>query len=527
MAAEVVRYGQSVRDAARRPYFLAYEIADSRSVKLSADLGAIVTRSEDRQRSVDVDLRVGEPSFDNTHPTHDGRYRSHGAHALVPREDGPQLAFALWRVTDEAHRDALEELAELKGKRRVEVAEAEPSVDLTREAPTVHIESLSSTPLDVDGWEARLKRVSRELRSFDAVIEGTARLSLNDEVRYFASSEGSLSQTSILLFDLSLEVEAIADDGMRLSLSERFHARSADRLPSEAALIEVARKLGELITQLRVAPLAEPYQGPAILEGEAAGVFFHEVFGHRVEGHRIRDESEGQTFAKQIGHPVMPSFLSVSDDPRASALEGIELSGTYFVDDEGIAAQRVTLVDHGVLKGFLLSRAAPTAIGASNGHGRRSPGNAVVARQGNLLIEPQSGFDKATLRARLLDEIRRQGKPYGLVFRKVVGGYTTTRRSDTQAIRVHPVVVYRVFPDGREELLRGVDFEGTPLAMLSKIVAAGDRLATFNGVCGAESGWVPVSASSPDLLFGEIEITRKDKSRDKGPILPAPAWSRP
>jgi predicted Zn-dependent protease len=274
---------------------------------------------------------------------------------------------------------------------------------------------------------------------------------------------------------------------------------------------------------LRRAPLADPFIGPAILEGRAAGVFFHEIFGHRVEGHRQKNEEEGQTFAKKIGEPIMPPFINVYDDPTLSRIGDVDLNGFYQFDDEGVVAQRANLVEGGVLKGFLLSRSPTRGFDHSNGHGRRQEGRTVVSRQGNLVVEPKVAVPVTELRRRLREEAKRQGKPYGLLFRDISGGFTNTARGGPQAFKVLPIIVYRVWVDGRsDELVRGADLVGTPLSALSRIMAAGDDYQTFNGYCGAESGFVPVSATSPSLLVQQIEIERRDKGNDKPPILAAP-----
>ncbi|MBV8844490.1 MAG: hypothetical protein JO307_16905, partial [Bryobacterales bacterium] len=268
------------------------------------------------------------------------------------------------------------------------------------------------------------------------------------------------------------------------------------------------------------------FVGPAILSGRAAGVFFHEIFGHRVEGHRQKDETEGQTFTKSVNMPVLPNFLSVLFDATRQQIDGTPLNGFYLYDDEGVKARPVPLVENGVLKTFLMSRSPVDGFGQSNGHGRRSPGNEIVSRQSNLIVESSKKVSDADLRKMLIEEVKRQGKPYGLFFDQVTGGYTTTARRGLQAFTVIPLIVYRVYPDGRpDELIRGVDIVGTPLASFGKILATSDKSEVFNGYCGAESGYVPVSAVSPALLVSEIEIQRKERSQDRPPYLPRPAAS--
>jgi len=273
---------------------------------------------------------------------------------------------------------------------------------------------------------------------------------------------------------------------------------------------------------LRAAPLVDPYTGPAILSGRASGVFFHEVFGHRIEGHRQKAEHEGQTFKKKVGEKVLPENFTVISDPTVRHLGAADLAGFYDFDNEGVKAQEVTVVDRGVFKSFLMSRSPIEGFPHSNGHGRRQQGHFPVARQSNLIVEVDHPLSRADLKKQLLAEVAQQNKPFGLYFDDIQGGFTLTGRSIPNAFNVLPIMVYRVYPDGREELVRGVDLIGTPLTTFSKIVAGGGEMATFNGICGAESGQVNVSASSPEVLVSQIEVQKKEKSDARAPILPAP-----
>jgi TldD protein len=253
-------------------------------------------------------------------------------------------------------------------------------------------------------------------------------------------------------------------------------------------------------------------------------VFFHEIFGHRIEGHRQKDESDQQTFTKMVGSKVLPDFLSVVFDPTRKTMAGTDLNGWYAYDDEGVKARPVKVVENGTLKTFLMSRSPIKGFSQSNGHGRKQPGLEPVSRQSNLVVESSKQVPAAQLRQMLIAEIKRQGKPYGFYFEHVTGGYTTTGRAGFQSFKVIPLVVYRVYPDGRpDELVRGVDIVGTPLSSFARIMATSDKLDVFNGYCGAESGSVPVSAVSPAILVSELEIQKKEKGRDRPPLLPAPS----
>jgi predicted Zn-dependent protease len=408
----------------------------------------------------------------------------------------------------------------------VQAEEEDKSADFSTESPTRYIgEPAPALGIDVEAWKTRLRALSAKFKGEKEIHESHLTLQAGRRTRWLLNSEGTLVQQGDRSYRLMVTASTQADDGMRLGLFKSFEAWTPEGLPNDAAIGAAITEMMTNLKALRRAPLAEPFTGPAILEGRAAGVFFHEVIGHRLEGHRLRSEADGQTFGKKLDQQVMPSFLSLYDDPTILKIGDIELNGHYFFDDEGVAAQRASLVDNGVLKGFLFGRTPARGMVKSNGHGRRQEGRPLVARQGNLVLEANETVPVATLRARLIQEAKEQGRAYGLRFVDIQGGFTDTSRYGTQGFKVMPTLVYRVYVDGRpDELIRGVDIVGTPLAMLMRIEAAGDDHDVFNGVCGAESGWVPVSATSPSLLVGQIETALKDKGNNKPPVLEAPAF---
>lgn len=532
MEGELRRAMEALRARQTPPYFISYALTEQRNIDVVSAYGALIRSREDHDRRLDVEVRVGDHALDSTHSLREGAfgfgYGREVASAEAPLNDGDDaLRTAIWTATNEAYSDQLERFVRIKADRAVKVAEEDKSDDFSREPATHHIapETAAALSLDRPAWEKRTRAYSTMFRRHPEIHESSVGLSAVATSKWMVSSEGSQVQTGTTLLRLTVRAETVADDGMELSLYDSMDASSEKGLPADDEIRARTQKLIDTLIKMRIAPLAEPFVGPAILDGYAAGVYFHETFGHRVEGHRQKDEDEGQTFAREIGKPVMPTFINVYDDPRASSLNGVDLNGHYLVDDEGVAAQRAELVERGVLRGFLLSRSPTRGFNRSNGHGRRQAGSAAVARQGNLIVDPARVIPPAELKRRLIKEVKRQGKPYGLRFSRVEGGYTNTSRSGLQGFKVLPIVVYRVFPDGREELIRGADLEGTPLTSLSKILAAGDDFTVFNGYCGAESGFVPVSAASPSLLVEQVEIARKAKGQNKPPLLPPPPFA--
>jgi TldD protein len=314
-----------------------------------------------------------------------------------------------------------------------------------------------------------------------------------------------------------------AADGMDLFRAETFEADADGNLPTQSEVLAKTEAMAKNLNDLRVAPITEPYNGPAILSGRAAAVFFHEVLGHRLEGQRQRGDEEGQTFTKLMGKPILPKFLSVADDPTLAKYDGHPLSGHYLFDDEGQAARKVNLVDDGVLKTFLMSRLPVASVAQSNGHGRAETGKMPTGRQGNLIVTSKKTESDAELREQLKAEAKKQGKAYGLFFEDISSGFAVTTRRSPQAFQVIPLVVYRVYVDGRpDELVRGVSIVGTPQAALNRILATNDHPDIFNGECGAESGTVPVSAVAPAMLISEIETQKQAQGTARPPIVEPP-----
>lgn len=519
-----------------RPYYLGYTVTETHTVSLAATLGAVTLNIEDRRRWLDVDVRVGDYALDNTHQIR-GRGsgfggRSGGGGVLSLEDDGDAIRHTLWLQTDSAFKAAVKRFARVQTNIKVKVEEEDKSDDFSREEPSVYVEAPAKLEIDREAWARRLRRLSAIAREHPLVYSSQLALAATAETSFMVTSEGTRLQTSATRWRLRLTAGTKAEDGMGLSQSYTFDrvigpdGVASAGLPDDKAVAARFEQVIEQVLALRQAPLVEPYAGPAILRNRASGVFFHEIFGHRIEGHRQKDVEEGQTFTKRIGQPVLPDFMSVHDDPTRAKFAGIDLRGYYKYDDEGVPARDVTLVENGILRTFLLSRSPVAGFARSNGHGRRQPGRAVVARQGNLIVTSTRQVPFGKLRELLIEECRKQGKPYGLLFEDITGGFTGTRRRGPQSFKVLPVVVYRVYADllqaQPDELVRGVDIVGTPLTCFEKIICTGDDPDVFNGTCGAESGWVPVSAVSPSILVSSIEIEKRERSQSRPPILEAP-----
>ena len=526
LQAELNRSMQTFKAQDPPAYYIGYTITDTQRADVSGSNGALLNSNETRNRWLEVSVRTGSYETDDTHKIGERLQTSASPGTSVPLDDDPQvLRRAVWLETDEQYRAAAEALIKIKTGKEVKVDSAENRApDFSHEKPHTYIGPEASFKLDRKPWEEKVRTYTRTFRESAAIINSIVTFTAQAQNVFQVTSEGTELQFGQIRYRLELFIQGKAPDGMDIDRYYNFDWVNPEDAPDDKAVSTAQATMRKELEGLVAAPIVEPSVGPALLTGRAAAVFFHEVFGHRAEGHRQKDAAEGQTFAKKVGEPILPNFLSIVDDTTKKRLGRQDLLGYYQFDDEGVPAQPVTLVDHGILKNFEMSRSPLVGFPTSNGHGRRQLGATPVSRQGNLIVESSKTLTNAQLRAKLVELIKAQGKPFGLLIDDIAGGFTFTGRGQPQAFQVLPLVVYKVFPDGRpDELVRGVDIVGTPLAALTKIVATGDTPEVFNGYCGAESGSVPVAAASPAILTSELEVQKKESSTDRPPILPPPA----
>src|SRR5438874_4996887 len=512
------------------PYFLSYSVRGSEAREVGAKYGAIFLDHVRRERRLQVDVRVGSYEFDNTGSQEmfdfDGQDSGYAAGREAPLDGDPAaLRNSLWLLTDDLYKKALSAYLKKKGKEVYRPDDPERPASFSREEPHVDVTAPVAHAFDVESWRRELREQADRLRSHPELFDSQMRAGVDHEERELANTEGARLVTERVLYGLHVQAWTRAPDGMLLEDSRDFYAASEAELPRGEKL---SRKIDEMVGELlalRNAPVLDPYTGPALLAPEASGVLFHEAVGHRLEGERQNDDKDGRTFKGQVGKQILPQFLTILDDPTRARFGDRSLNGVYKYDDQGVAAQRTTLVDHGVLKTFLLSRAPVAGFAHSNGHGRSSPGRDPVARMANLIVRSDRTMPLPKLKEALIAEARRQDKPFGLIIRDVTGGNTDTSGYAYQAFKGQPRLVYKVdAKTGEETLVRGVEIVGTPLTALGKITATGDDPRVFDGYCGAEGGFVPVSSRAPTMLIAEIELQRTRKDTGRPPVLASP-WA--
>lgn len=514
------------------PYHMNYRVIDVTSSVVSASFGALMNSQQYRSRTLVPQIRLGDEKLDN--------FRFNQMGAAMSRYQGPSVARlpldeennedavrqAIWDEVNNRYKFAVDMYQKTKAESSVNVEEedkapyfSEAKVEKYYEAPL----PAEKMTIDMDRWAARIKEISAVFKNQPGIMKGDAIMIYTVERRYFVNNEGTEVVQNLPYARIMVFGETKADDGMELPLNLSYFAYDPADLPANDKIIADAKEMVKTLEALRVAPVVDPYTGPALLSGPASGVFFHEIFGHRIEGQRMKSENDGQTFKKMVGQLVLPADMHVYDDPTLRKYAGEDLNGFYKYDDQGVKAERVDVVVNGKLNDFLMTRTPIDGHPRTNGHARASDGFDPVSRQSNLVIETSNPKTPEELRQLLIEEVKKQGKEYGYFFKEVTSGFTFTGKGGTNSFNVTPLEVYKVFADGRpDQLVRGVDLIGTPLSMFSNIIYAGNDARVFTGMCGAESGSIPVTAISPTILVNKVETQRKAKSQDILPILPAP-----
>lgn len=508
-------------------YFLSYMITDSKNYGYYSSLGKISEQNFSDTAVLDVDVRVGSEKMDNTRPLK-GYHYSYGESSsrLTPLDkSGKVLQNVLWQATEQAVKQAQSDYEKVKSNSASASTRSDNSDDFS--APFSQKTNFCQTlePLTFNEKEitSLINEYSALFKGKDFILSSYVSFTIEDKVVFFVDSQGNKMRRPQRLVRLGYTLETLNNDGMKLTRNNNYDFFDVNNLPAKEKVKADIEKSIEELRVLQNAPVAEPFHGPVILSGRAAGVFFHEILGHRMEGSRQKDDEFGQTFTGKINQQVISPLISVYDDPTMATFEGVDLRGYYLYDDQAAKAENVALIENGNLKNFLMARSPIKNFPKSNGHGRKSAGRKVISRMGNTYVKASQTITPEELKIKLKEEIKCQNKPYGLYIEDISGGFTMIDTSSPQAFKVNPLLVYKVYPDDRpDEIIRGVDIVGTPLASFNKIIAAGNDYQVFNGSCGAESGWVPVSAIAPSLLISELEIEKVHKSSSKLPLLKAP-----
>jgi predicted Zn-dependent protease len=524
---EIERNHRLLKEQPVPAYYMNYRVHDTETYLIRGALGALTQSNYSHRRQYAHGMRVGDHKTDNRGQAGGNSFSFMGSgNQLILENDPLTIRTVLWEQTDQVYKNAVQEYEKLKANKAVKTASEDQSDDFSVEKAEKYYEKpvqLKDFKFNAKEWEEKVKKYSKAFADNKDILIGEAILQIEIIRKYFVDSDGAEIVENHPAFRLFLQTTAMADDGMELPLHKSYFARDPKDLPSDAQALADVAEMSRMTSALKKAPIVESFSGPAILTAEAAGVFFHEIFGHRIEGARLKQEQDAQTFKKKIGEQVLPKDFTVLFDPQLKKHEKTPLNGSYVFDDEGVRGQKVVIVKDGILQSFLMSRTPIEGFPNSNGHGRGVLAMNPVTRQSNMIITSSNPKSEKALRALLIEEINRSEHAYGYLFGQVSGGFTQTGRYSPNVFNVTPLVVYRIYADGRpDELVRGVNLVGTPLAMFSQIEACGDDYAVFNGMCGAESGTVPVACVSPSLYVKRVETQKKINRAIQPPLLERP-----
>lgn len=512
----------SLKKQENPPYFMGFRLSEIQTYVIGASFGSLITDDYNNTRVISTEIRIGSYELDNTHPLNKMGYGSSGRSLMqLPIEDSIiPITNSIRECTDAAYKSALEEFeGVLQAKDTLKIK----FNDFSKQGKTTYFEPATTANKPDAYWKEYLKKITAGFNKESYIMEARAMLTASSTRNYYTNTEGTSIVQNSFITDLSFAIIFTCDDGNMAPYVKTFQVRTVDQLPSEKQLMDAVADAKIIIQKLRTAPLAEAYSGPSILSAKVSGVFFHEIFGHRVEGHRLRQETDSHTFKNQLNEKILPEQMSVTYDPSVTEYKGVPLYGHYNYDDEGVAAQKVEVVKNGKFLQYLMSRQPVEGSSSSNGHGRGEPGLAPVSRQSNLFVSSKSYIPEEDMHEKLRKMCKKQKKEYGYFFDEVIGGFTQTDRISINAFNIIPIVVYRVFIDGRpDEMVRGVSLIGTPLTMFSEIEACGGQQAVFNGYCGAESGSVPTSTIAPSLLVNKIETQRQFEIKCEMPQICSP-----
>lgn len=497
-------------------YYLSYTIRDLDLLEVEGRYGSLYRTERIQRRNCLADARVGNFRYD--HVTDGGIYdygkdgESYEHMELPMSNQTDPLRIGLWRLTDARYRESEDAYLRRKSNELTYLDEHAHLDALEKKAPIVDTRWKSLPPIDEEYWQNYVRRASATVRRHPLICNSHVALSVRNLTTITVNNEGSLVFDRLSYWGLECYLWLLSKKGDGIPWTISHFCCDPNELPSLRRFQKEISDAAVLLEKIAAAPVLHSYSGPVLLDPVPAGLLIHEAIGHRLEGNRLLASGEGRTFKDAMGQLILPEHLTLHDDPRLERFQGKSLVGHYRYDDEGCPAEDARLIEEGKLSGFLTSRTPITRGHISNGHGRSRRQQRAMSRMGVTILESTNALNERQLAEMLIEQVRAQGLPFGIRIRHAAGGETSTDAYNFQAFLGEISLASRVFPDGREELIRGVNFVGTPLNAVRGILGAGDTLEVDNAWCGAESGFIPVSTISPALLVRHLELQSKSDS---------------
>lgn len=513
------------------PYYCSFLVKDMHTFETSAASGSIFKKREDRERKAFCDLRVGSYRYDQTTEggLNDNDEENESLnHVDLPIDDTNYdgLSIGLWRLSETKYREAV---SDYNHKEALRLSLVDQNSSLHSFIPLKPSRKISyETPERVDEakWAKFCKEISSWIIALPQIFDNTVAFESTQTTTIFISTEGSCIVQNKQLFSLSANILNLCKDGSQISQDIVLNCATQKELPNIKQFKKMIREKYDNLLLLSKAEKIHSFTGPVLLYPKPSGLLFHEAIGHRLEGSRLLSSGEGQTFKGQIGKRVLNVDLTIRDNPRLKSFQGTKCIGSYDFDDEGSPGKNILLIESGMLRNFLSTRAALSKKGfIPNGHARNRDHERPVSRMAVFSVEGKQTYTHDQLRELLIKEIRKQKRPFGIIVYETSGGETETSSYDFQAFFGEVSFATLLFPDGNEVVIRGVNFVGTPLQALNSIIAVGDTVEVENHYCGAESGFIPVTTISPAVLLKSLELQAKDEELVTQHILPKPKRS--
>jgi TldD protein len=531
------------------PYFVEYVLDEADSFAVSANLGGVISRHRDTFREPEVHVRVGDYKFDNTNFAGGGFGGSRYDLEAFPVENSiPVLRRYLWLETDSAYKGALEAISRKRAAMR-NIQQGDQLNDFAHAEPVHLIQPFGRLVIDEEEWTSRVRTLSAIFAKFPDVKHSGVELQAAEGGYYVVNSEGTEVKAVENVTWLRARAQAQAPDGMTVRDTVAFHSLDMAHMAGQPEMERSVTAVAENVVALAKAPRGEDYSGPVLFEGTAGAQVFAEVLGKNLA--LLRRPAGGRGGAApagdlegRVGARVLPDSFSVVDDPTQKEWRGRPLFGTYAVDREGVMAKPLRLVEKGVLKGYLLTRQPVKGFEGSNGRARLpGAGSANFADISNLFVSSTETMPAGDMKKKLIELIQTRSKPYGIIVRKMDFPSTAAIdevRSILQAAQgtVHPVsaplLVYKVFPDGHEELVRGMRFRGFTARSLKDILATGDDQTVFEfldneapfALVGGSTFTAETCVVAPSIMIDDLEMHPAEEEQPKLPVVPAPEIKR-
>ena len=561
-----------------KPYHIAYKITEVDVNDVAASLGHTTSKRNRHFVNLEARVRVGSPQLDNTNFVVPQAEEIDGVVALnLPLEATPRIARrAAWLVTDSAYKEALIQLR-VKLEARSAGAARSTSVPsfspLNGQAPVAKDKKavppgpfvvVNEEPVLVPVLET-LEELEKRAQSLSALFRGQAhirdsRVAVTSylERRWYITTEGTSATDTRRASGVLLAATGRADDGQLLSQYFLRYGHTANDLPNDKELAAEAKKLSETIAALAKAPVMERYSGPVLFEGEGAIGMIRYTLAPHLGGTPVPEglnpqevKTFGGALTDKVGLKPLSPLLSIVDDPTSKTGAGKALIGGYKIDDEGVPAQRVEVVKDGRLKTLLTSRTPSHKGQQSNGHARRTAnGGSFHGSATNLFVTGKGAVSRKQLEQKLLAAARADGLKYGLIIKRLDDAAVTSApefsrrelvqliKSTDQSLPPPTILAYRVYPNGKQELVRGVQLAEVPMLAWKDLIGVSKDLTAYNFLAAAESqlqlrltggtddGFVPSggiesAVVTPDLLFKSLDVTTSTIERP-APVVPKP-----